>query len=444
MTETKSTDAKSAEDLVTEKHSSSAPAKTTGSRHIKNRFPRWRAGLGILGIIGVSTYGYTNFFSRSPEAVPITLVPVTRSSVELTVTESGTVELGGQQTLKSPREATVEQVNVREGDRVRQGQALLILRDRETQDKLQTQQVETGKFQLDLVRNRGKVEEARQRLNLVVKRYQAARIVFQRGAISDSEFQRFQDEFDRAKADFKDAQTARRKSELETRKGEEKLMGLQQQMGDRIVTAPISGIALKVSVKSGSGTKTESKLLTIGDPEKEVVKLQLTTLNAAKVRINQLAKVSVIGPDAKTFTGRVISLSPQATSPKEDEADNTGVNLGGAGGEQAKVEAKVMLDRPSNALIPGSLVSVEVITDQRQNVVTVPPEAIQRTEAAPFVWMKDTQGRAQKRLISTGLQGLQQVEVTSGLNPKEQIILVPPNLSLAVGTPLKLDSSIQP
>ncbi|MBD2371113.1 HlyD family efflux transporter periplasmic adaptor subunit [Leptolyngbya sp. FACHB-161] len=396
-----------------------------------------------MGIIGTASFGYSRFFNRPSEAVPVVLVPVTRSNVELTVTESGTIELGGQQTLKSPHDVTVEQVNVKEGDRVQQGQALLILRDRETQDKLQTQQVETGKFQLDLARNRDKVDEAQQRLKLATGRYQAAQNVFRQGAISGSEFQRFQDELEKANTEFKDSQTDLQKSELETRKGQEKLIGMQQQLSDRIVTAPISGMVLKVNVKNGDGTKTESNLLTIGDPAKEVVKLQLTTLNAAKVRINQPAKVSVIGPDAKTFTGRVISLSPQATSPREGESSNTGMNSGGLGNEQAKVEARVMLDRPSTSLIPGSLVSVEVITDQRQNVVAIPPEAVQRTEASPFVWVKDAQGKAQKQLIALGLQGLQQVEVTSGLNQNDQIVLASPSLPLTVGTPLKLGSPPQ-
>ena len=398
----------------------------------------WLGALGFVGVVG--WLGYTNYFNRSAEPVTVTVIPVIRGNVEITVNESGTVELGEQQTLRSPREVTVEQVNVRAGDRVRDGQVLLRLRDRATEDKLQEQQVEITKLQLDRSRSQEKIAEAKQKLDIAVARFKGAQTVFQLGAISGIEFQTYRDKLDTANSDFKDAQVAKKKAELDVRKGQEQLIGLQQQLADRLVTAPIKGIVLKVNVKNGDGIKTESNLLTLGDPATEVIKLHLTTLNAAKVRTNQAVRVSTIGPAPKSFTGRVVSLSPQAAPPDRGEGGDSGNGFGEASAGPAKVESKVVLDRPSKTLIPGSQASVEIITDQRQNVVTIPAEALQHTEANPFVWMEDKQDRAKKQPVTLGLQGIQQVEVVSGLNPGDRVILASPNSSLVSGTPLKIVS----
>ncbi|HEY9605169.1 MAG TPA: efflux RND transporter periplasmic adaptor subunit, partial [Allocoleopsis sp.] len=89
----------------------------------------WSGILTALSAGGWLVYGHT--FDRSDKPIPVNLVTVERGNVEVALPESGTVELGGQQSLKSPGEVTVDRVLVKVGDRVRFGQKLLLLRNRE-------------------------------------------------------------------------------------------------------------------------------------------------------------------------------------------------------------------------------------------------------------------------------------------------------------------------
>jgi HlyD family secretion protein len=243
---------------------------------------------------------------------------------------------------------------------------------------------------------------------------------------------------------YKDAEAEQRNALLDVQRGQDKFREAQQQLSDRLVKAPFPSVVLKININPGDGVKTEGKLMTLGDPSKEMVKLQLTTLNAAKVRLNQRVRVSTIGPNAKTFTGRLISLSPQAVPPGS-EGDGGGMMMGGSGGSdsQARVNAIAILDKPSGTLIPGSQVSVEVVLQQRRNVTTIPLEVLQQGDR-PFVWVKDGNGKAQKRDIVLGLQGLTNAEVKSGLHAGEQIVQPPPNQNLTPGTPLQIESNATP
>lgn len=448
---------------------------------------RWlatSAGVLLFGIGGWAGYNY--FFHHSVSPVPVSLIPVQRGNVEVTVTEAGTVELGGQQTVKAPRDVTVEQVLVEEGQQVRSGQTLLVLRDRQVQKEFQEQQLENRKNEETLTRRQQVVVEKQQKYKDIQKRFREFQETFQRGlspefetlknaqrrlkrtqglfqqgVISDRELEidedkvsnarvtlknledklkTDQDKVDEARAAVKDAESEQRKAAFDVRRGEEKLRELQQQLSDRALKAPTDGIVLKLEVNPGNGVKTESKLLTLGNPAKEIVRLKLTTLNAAKVSINQVARVSTIGPNPKMFTGKVISLSPQATTstPGSDGASM----MGSSSSNQAKVDAIVQLDKPSRTLIPGSQVSVEVVQQQRQNVLTIPLEVLQ-TGDRPFVWVKDQQARAQKREVNLGLQGLTMVEVKSGLRQGEQVVQVPPTQTITPNTPLQ-ETSISP
>lgn len=198
-----------------------------------------------------------------------------------------------------------------------------------------------------------------------------------------------------------------------------------EQLQNNIVTAPINAKILDIRVKDGDGLETGKVLLILGNPQKELVKLQLVTLEALKVEVNQPVRIRTIGPNAKKFSGRIKSIHPIALS------DN-GETVTGGGSGQAKVPATIELDKPT-LLIPGSKVSVEIIVQQRENVVAVNTEAIQRGEEKPFVWIKDAQNRARKRTVTLGLEGANQVEVKSGLKPGEKIIIPFADVTLEAG-----------
>ncbi|MBW4631658.1 MAG: HlyD family efflux transporter periplasmic adaptor subunit [Iphinoe sp. HA4291-MV1] len=444
---------------------------------------RWIAtstGVVLFGIGGWAGYYYLLNHRVSPVAV--SLISVQRGNVEVTVTEAGTVELGGQQTLKAPRDVTVEQVLVKEGQQVRSGQTLLVLRDRQVQKEFQEQLLENKKNKETLARRQQVVAEKKQKFKETQKRFQKSQKAFarsllpeferlknaqrrlkisqellQQGVISDRDLQTNEenltnarialknaedkletdrDKVDEARAAVKDAESEQHKAAFDVRRGDQKLRELQQQLSDRALKAPTDGIVLKLEVNPGNGVKTESKLLTLGNSTKEIVRLKLTTLNAAKVRINQVARVSTIGPNPKVFIGKVINLSPQATTSTSSDEPGLSLGTGSSSGNQAKVDARVLLDKPSKKLIPGSQVSVEVIQQQRQNVLTIPLEVLQTGER-PFVWVKDEKARAQKREVTLGLQGLTTVEVKSGLREGDQVVQVPPTQIITPNAPLQ-------
>ena len=384
--------------------------------------------IGFAALASAAGWGYMRYRGTQEEAISVPLYTVERSAVELTVTASGTLALGGQQTLESPQnEATVEQVLVEVRSPVEAGQPLVVLRDRSKEQEVRSQQVEIQKAQLDLSRNQEKVTEVQQRVAAAVEQYQESQQLLAQGFLSEDEVRDDQDALDRVRSELKDAQLTVTKTELDLKTAAETLAFLEQQLSDRIIVAPIDGVVLEVKTTAGEAITTDTDLLTLGDPGQEIVNLQLSTLDAAKISINQPARVRAIGPDAQDYLGRVVSLSPQALAP------NGGGNVQEG---QARVNATVKLDSASQTLIPGSFVSVEIITEQQQNVLVVPPEAVQRDGSETFVWVRDQRGKAEQQPVELGLQGLDLFAVTEGLSQGDEIALVPPTVTITSGMPL--------
>ncbi|MES1021336.1 HlyD family efflux transporter periplasmic adaptor subunit [Gloeocapsa sp. BRSZ] len=390
---------------------------------------QWLAGLVALAGIGVSGLIYVLVINRSAEPVPVSLVTVERDTVETTLNESGIVELGNQQTIKSPTEGAVEQVLVQPGERVSAGQVLITLRYPERQTALGSQQAKIEQQQRILARNQQKIGEAQEQLRADEQNLQTLAAGAREGAVARRQVQELADKVRQTQATLRDAQTDTRTAALELQSLQLERQRIQQELRDTVITAPVNGVVLGIDVKNNDGVELRTDLITIGDPRQELVTLQLSSLNAAQVKVNQLARVSVIGADTKTFTGKVQSLYPQAVIPREEEGSQN--RRSSQSSDEPTVPATVRLDTPTGSLIPGSRVNVEIVLEQRQNVVALDTEVIQRN-SEPFVWIRDSQSRAQKRNINLGLEGVLTVEVTSGLSAGEQVI-IPPDEPLQPG-----------
>jgi RND family efflux transporter, MFP subunit len=468
---------------------------------------------------GVSLAGIALYYKlQKPGSKPVAagLQKVELGTIENKISEGGTVELGGQRTIKSPEESAVDQVFVKVGDPIIAGQNLILLRSTAGENSLLKTQLEIQKQELDIERNRQKVEEAKIKLKIAeinykndlekyqqqVKSQQIAQkikiqqsqaklereqeklieaqediatlevelsksnLLFERGFIAEQELDQQKAAIRLKQVSLRDQKLGLKNAifELETAKNEvlktensptnnilnaeidlqQAQSELQKSLSDferfkvgykeqesnlknNLVTSPLEGVVLNINVKQGDGIKRGDDLITIGDPNQELVQLKLSTLNAAQVKPNQSARITIIGPNSKPFQGRVERVNLQATS------ESTNNSQSGSSSGQVTVPATVKLDQPTRVLIPGSQVSVEIILEQQKDVIAVNTELIQSEEKSSFVWKLDPNNQAQKQPITLGLKGLTQVEVKSGLKVGDTLIIPPADIPIKPG-----------
>ena len=198
----------------------------------------------------------------------------------------------------------------------------------------------------------------------------------------------------------------------------------ESKLKNNLVTSPLEGVVLNINVKPKDGIKLGDDLITIGDPDQELVQLQLSTLNAAQVKPNQSARITIIGPNSKPFQGRVEWVNLQATPEKSQSGSSSG---------QPTVPATVRLDQPTRVLIPGGQVSVEIILEQQKDVIAINTELIQSEGKSSFVWKLDANNQVQKQPVTLGLKDLTKVEIKSGLKVGDTLVIAPTDIPLKPG-----------
>lgn len=464
---------------------------------------------------GVSLVGVALYYKlqkNEAEAVAAGLQKVELGTIENKISEGGSVELGGQRTIKSPTDSAVEKIFVKVGDPIIRGQNLILLRSTAGENSLLQKQLEIQKQELAIERNRQKVEEAQNKLKIAkitykngLEKYQqqvkskqiSQRIEIQKNQaklerqqqkvieaqedlnVAEAELNKSNNllekgfipatELDGKKADIRlkeaslkneqlalndailDLETSKNKfepitdptndilaakNELLTTQSElqQSLSDFQKlkveykeqksQLKNNLVTSPLEGVVLNINVKPGDGIKLGDDLITIGDPDQELVQLQLSTLNAAQVKPNQSARITIIGPNSKPFQGRVEWVNLQATPEKSQSGSSSG---------QPTVPATVRLDQPTRVLIPGGQVSVEIILEQQKDVIAINTELIQSEGKSSFVWKLDANNQVQKQPVTLGLKDLTKVEIKSGLKVGDTLVIPPTDIPLKPG-----------
>lgn len=365
---------------------------------------------------------------RAGEGIPVRIVTAETGTVEDTINEGGTLRLQSQQTLKAPAEGAVEQVLVNSGDLVQAGQVLVLLQNAERETALLNQQLLIEKQAAVLARSQAAIAEAETQLAAEQAQLAPLEQLVAQGAIPRQQVEDQADQVRSAQTRLGDAQSNRQQAQVELDRLQVERQKIQEELANTEVRSPISGKVLAVNVLDGDGVEISSDLLTVGNPAAELVWLNVSTLNASRVSLGDPARVTVIGPDPIPYTAQVVSIAPIAQT---SETENSGAR-GEAG--QVTVQMVVQLLEPTRTIIPGSQVNVEIILAQRDRVITVGTDVIQREGEDTFVWVLDDQGQAQRQPITLGLEGLTTVEVTTGLTAGDQLILPPVDQPLSVGT----------
>ncbi|EKD57253.1 MAG: RND family efflux transporter MFP subunit, partial [uncultured bacterium] len=169
------------------------------------------------------------------------------------------------------------------------------------------------------------------------------------------------------------------------------------------ITSPIDGyIVSDPSVYAGSNVLATDTIATVASNSKLQFAAEVDETEIGKVRLGQEANITLDAFPDTTFSSTVSQILPQAiTTSTGATAFNVTFNVESA-----------------EPLLIGMNGSAQIITDTKENVTSVPIEAIIDDNS---VWVK--KGKSyQKVEVSKGLESESDVEITSGISNGETII----------------------
>lgn len=304
---------------------------------------------------------------------------------------------------------TVVRVAVREGDMVKRGQLLAQLDERELAARRSAAHAGSAGSVAGVEEATRALEAAQTQAEMAKKTYD--RYVFLRQQKSVS-----QQEFDEAETRQRAAQAnlAQTRARLEQAKAGREQAASEAQAAESVasyarITAPFDGRITRRSVEPGTMITPGTPLFTVegsGTFQLEAT-LSSEALSAAKgaIRRGTAARVELDALAEKSLAGKVAELE--------------------AGADPGSHTVQVRIDLPREEGIQSGLFGRAWFRRGDRRALAAPAGAVVERGQLRGVFVVDSGGLAQWRVITTGQRAGEAMEVLSGLNEGEQIVVNP-------------------
>lgn len=327
-------------------------------------------------------------------AAPVTTVTLTPQPLEGFVAATGIVTAapGADWTITAPDHARIAEMPKAEGDRVRPGDLLV--------------RFDIPSLQTDVATRRGEVASAEAHVQNAQASLTRLTTLVEHGVAAQKELEDAQRDLAEAKASVTQAQAAlQNATALESR---------------TVVRATFPGVVAKRAHNPGDivDASATDVILRVIDPAKLQVVASVAIADLARVQIGRPVRIVVPGAD-EPEPGTVLSR-PAAVDP-------TGV----------AADVRISFNAATK-LAAGTPVRVEIVAEQRANVMVVPVEAIQHEDEDTFVMLAGADKKAHKRKVTVGLTTPKLAELTEGVKAGDAVIVkgqqeLPDGADIAVG-----------
>ena len=184
------------------------------------------------------------------------------------------------------------------------------------------------------------------------------------------------------------------------------LRSAQARRADTVIRSPLDGFVTGRYADPGSVATPGQPILAVQFLKQVWVTVSVPEGVIPKLHIGQPAKITL-----DVIPGRPLIASIIQVNPSADEASR-------------QFMVRVILSNPNNLLKPGMFARVSLETERVKNAVVVPREAVQRDRMGDFVMVVDSESKARRRSVVTGLDDEAYVAVKVGAQPGDKVIVM--------------------
>lgn len=308
--------------------------------------------------------------------MPVTLAVVESRTLQETVRGIGTLRAKQTVEIRPEISGTINSRTFREGQRVTAEDVLFELDTRKLR-----QQLAAAEAALDSAQARK--DDAERRLR------QSERLFRDQVATED---------------DLEEARNNVRAARSEVRRLESERRLMQERLEDARIKAPLTGIISEALVDPGDFVQAGELLCTLYQTDVLEVDFSLPERYGGKVQAGQKVSLTVASHPDRTFTGKVIYVSPSISEQSRDFL------------------VKAEVNNTSAELKPGAFATAVLTTGKREDRPVIPEEALVATREGYFVFVAGPDDTAQRRKVELGLRTDGIVEIADGLAPGDRVV----------------------
>jgi HlyD family secretion protein len=426
--------------------------------------------LGVIALAAVAgaVVGGVRWSRR--DLVTVQTSVVARGDLTSVVTASGEIKPRNYINLGANAQGPINELLVKEGDRVRKGQVVARIERIQPQAELEAQRAAVASAIADasaaeaalkaqdqaIATAQATYDRTKSDLDLARLNFERYEKLYKAELVPRQEYEQYRANFNAAEAALREssarlsqAQAMRAQVVAQLSSSQRRVTqaeAMQRRVSDVLakfdVVAPIDGVVTNLPVRVGETVvpgiqnSPASTVMTIADMSLITAEVKADETDIVSVQIGQDATVTIDAMPNRLFHGKVTEIGNTAIL----RSSGLAASQSATSSQEAKdFKVVIALDDPPEEIRPGLSCTAKITTAVRRDVVYVPIQALtvrtrRELEAdsnAPatragnqelqgvFV-VKD--GRAVFREIKTGISGASEIEVLSGLEPNDEVV----------------------
>jgi HlyD family secretion protein len=425
----------------------------------------------ILAVVTVAVLVAVFIWRQQSGYTKVLTAKVARQELATVVSGTGQIKPRTYANLGATAMGRVTHLYVKEGDLVKKGQTVATIQNVQQEAGVTGQQATIAAGKTDIAAYvaaektaQANIEKARADLEQKRLDWEREQGLYKAGIVAKSDFDAKKAAYDSDVASLDQTVAALNQAKAQTDSARGHLLtnvatlrANQDMLDQTIFTAPFDGIVTNEPVREGETVvagiqNTEgSTLMTLADMSVITAEVKVDETDIVNVRIGQPADVTVDALPGKVFKGHVTLAGDQALLRSTGQATSTSTS----GTEEAKdFKVVVTLDEPTSDLRPGLSTTAKITTAHKADTLSLPIQALamhnpdddkpkgaagvqaastsspSAAKSAPLQGVyviENKSGKLRARFVpvATGITGATDIEVLSGLNEGQEIVIGP-------------------
>lgn len=400
----------------------------------------------VLVLTGASIFSIAA--DKLPQYRKIVVARTMKTNMSQTLNLQGYIEPNAKQVIQLDTNQKVSEVYVKEGQEVKAGDLLLKLDEAENiyrqkseelnlkaaqnelNDFLKSENKDKNDLAYSLTQAEIQYKNSEADYNDAKIKYEQNQKLFTEGFVSKEELDNSERSLSRLEGAMKlseiqlekakDSQNSfasQRQLQIDKLKSNIELIKMNlENLNTKIdisTKAIINGKVVRCKVQNDQYPTEENSKIEVYDLSRYIINAYVKQNEAVQMAEGQKASITLKGLEEKSYLGTVIDVEDTATIPQN-------------GSKVPMVKIQIAIDQPDQNIKAGFEANVKIDLSVKEGIVAVNFQAIVEDQNGNrFVYFfKD--GKAERKLVKTGLESGYLVEIVEGLIPGDQYILNPP------------------
>jgi len=403
------------------------------------------------------------------QGTKVTAEKVMRRTIVETVNASGKIYPEIEVKMSPDISGEIVELNVAEGDSVKKGQVLAkIYGDIYATQRDQAAAI-VNQQQAQLANSEASIGAMQAQLDQAKKTYDMQKQLYDGKVISANEFNTADAAYKSALANFSAAKQAINASQAGVESAKAGLAKANKDISLATLVSPMDGVVDLLNVKKGervvgSSMMAGTEMMRIADLSKIEIRVDVGENDIPKVHLGDTATIEVDAYNDRKFTGIVtqIASSNNGAASQTDNSVSTSTDV-----TNYKVYIRISRDSYKDLINnsksksfpfrPGMSASADIQTKTKTNVLSIPINAVTTREKNDSTGNEQTQmaanannnqasvtnadasnndldevvfvvqpdGSVKKQIVKTGIQDINDIEITAGLKEGDEVVTGP-------------------